>query len=89
MEAICSSETSVDTQRTTRSYIPEDGTLHNNRCENLKSYIGGNVIENGEQIRILKETIVTVPDETAEILSQVRSDSKKFETSVFASLPDT
>jgi hypothetical protein len=27
MEAICSSETSVDTQRTTRSYIPEDGTL--------------------------------------------------------------
>jgi hypothetical protein len=28
MEAICSSETSVDTQRTTRRYIPEDGTLH-------------------------------------------------------------
>jgi hypothetical protein len=27
MEAICSSETSVDTQRTTRRYIPEDGTL--------------------------------------------------------------
>jgi hypothetical protein len=38
MEAICSSETSVDTQRTTRRYIPEDGTLHNHRCENLKSY---------------------------------------------------
>jgi hypothetical protein len=34
----CSSETSVDTQRTTRLYIPEDGTLHNHRCENLKSY---------------------------------------------------
>jgi uncharacterized integral membrane protein len=31
MEAICSSETSVDTQRTTRRCIPEDGTLHNNR----------------------------------------------------------
>jgi hypothetical protein len=29
MEAICSSETSVDTQRTTRHYIPEDYTLHN------------------------------------------------------------
>jgi hypothetical protein len=29
MEAICSSETSVYTQRTTRRYIPEDGTLHN------------------------------------------------------------
>jgi hypothetical protein len=27
MEAICSSETSVDTQRITRRYIPEDGTL--------------------------------------------------------------
>jgi hypothetical protein len=29
----------VDTQRTTRRYIPEDGTLHNHRCENLKSYL--------------------------------------------------
>jgi hypothetical protein len=28
MEAIYSSETSVDTQRTTRRYIPEDYTLH-------------------------------------------------------------
>jgi hypothetical protein len=28
MEAICSSETSVDFQRTTRSYIPEDRTVH-------------------------------------------------------------
>jgi hypothetical protein len=39
MEAICSSETWVDTQRTTRRYIPEIGTLHNHRYENLKSYI--------------------------------------------------
>jgi hypothetical protein len=39
MESICSSETSVDIQRTTRRHIPEDGTLHNHRCENLKSYI--------------------------------------------------
>jgi hypothetical protein len=39
MEAICSSETSVDTHRTTRRYIPEDGTLLNQRCENLKSYM--------------------------------------------------
>jgi hypothetical protein len=39
MEAICSSETSVETQRTTRRHIPEDYTLHNHRCENLKSYI--------------------------------------------------
>jgi hypothetical protein len=27
MEAVCSSETSVDTQRTTQRHIPEDGTL--------------------------------------------------------------
>jgi hypothetical protein len=38
MEAICFSETSVETQRTTRRHIPEDDTLHNHRCENLKSY---------------------------------------------------
>jgi hypothetical protein len=35
MEAICSSETSVDL--TTRRYIPDDRTLHNPRCDNLKS----------------------------------------------------
>jgi hypothetical protein len=39
MEAIRSSETSVDTQQTTWRYIPEDGTLHNHHCEYLKSYI--------------------------------------------------
>jgi hypothetical protein len=39
MEALCSSETSVATQRTTRSQIPEDDTLHNHRRENLKSYM--------------------------------------------------
>jgi hypothetical protein len=30
IEAICCSETSVDSQRTTRPYIPEDGTHQNN-----------------------------------------------------------
>jgi hypothetical protein len=39
MEAICSSETSVETQRTTRRHIPEDDNLQNHRCKNLKSYI--------------------------------------------------
>jgi hypothetical protein len=38
MDAICSSETSVDPQRTARSYIPEDGTLHNHSCENINFY---------------------------------------------------
>jgi hypothetical protein len=36
--AICSSETSVHFQRTTRCYIPEDSILHNHQSENLKSY---------------------------------------------------
>jgi hypothetical protein len=35
------------TQWTTQRYIPEDGTLHNERCENLKSHI---------QIHSLNET---------------------------------
>jgi hypothetical protein len=35
MEAVCSFETSDDIQRTTRRYIPEDGTRHNHRCEKL------------------------------------------------------
>jgi hypothetical protein len=38
MEAIYSSESSVDFQRATLSYIPEDSTLHNHRCENLKPH---------------------------------------------------
>jgi hypothetical protein len=28
----------IDSQRSTLRYIPEDGTLHNHRCENLKFY---------------------------------------------------
>jgi hypothetical protein len=39
MEEKCSSKMSVDFQRITRPYIPEDRTLHIHRCENLKSYM--------------------------------------------------
>jgi hypothetical protein len=38
MQMTCSSETSVNFKRTTRRYIPENRTLHNHRCEYLKSY---------------------------------------------------
>jgi hypothetical protein len=37
MEAICSSETSVNFERTTRHYTPEGSTFHNHHYENLKS----------------------------------------------------
>jgi hypothetical protein len=39
MEAIRSSETSVQFTGSTRRQIPEDGILHSHRCENLRSYI--------------------------------------------------
>jgi hypothetical protein len=39
IDATSSSETSVDFQRTTLPYNPEDRGLHNRRCENLKSCI--------------------------------------------------
>jgi hypothetical protein len=45
MEAIYSSETSVATQQTARRHIPEDDTLHNHRCENLKSYNKSHIYE--------------------------------------------
>jgi hypothetical protein len=38
MEAPCSSETSVDFQRTTRLFTLLGRTLHNQHWENLKSY---------------------------------------------------
>jgi hypothetical protein len=38
VEAICSSDTMVDT-RSTRHHIPDDGILHSHRRENLRSYM--------------------------------------------------
>jgi hypothetical protein len=37
MEAVNSSETSMKFYRTIRRHIPEDGTFHNRRRENLNS----------------------------------------------------
>jgi hypothetical protein len=39
MEARCSPETSVDFQRITRRYIPEDRSRHTHLCGVLKLYI--------------------------------------------------
>jgi hypothetical protein len=38
MEAIHSSETSIDFQQTTRCYVPEERILHNRHYDSLKSY---------------------------------------------------
>jgi hypothetical protein len=39
MEAVCTSETSVDIQLRTQQYIPEDFELNTRRRENFKSHI--------------------------------------------------
>jgi hypothetical protein len=39
MEMTCSFKTSVNFQRTTHCYIPEDTILHKHNCGNLKFYI--------------------------------------------------
>jgi hypothetical protein len=39
MEAVITSETSVNFNATTRRNIPEDSELHTRRLENLKSFI--------------------------------------------------
>jgi hypothetical protein len=56
MEAIFSLETLVDSQRSTLRYIPEDTTLRNHRCHNLKPCkfkqvgmgVGAGVLRRGE-----------------------------------------
>jgi hypothetical protein len=53
MDATRSSEKSVDFQRATWCYIPEDRTLRNHLCENLKSYMM-NEIFNNFIVKVLK-----------------------------------
>jgi hypothetical protein len=50
---ICSSETSFDFRRITWRYIPEDGTLHNHRCDNIKSYKSFNLRHNLNELRFV------------------------------------
>jgi hypothetical protein len=51
MESMCSSKTLVYLQRTTGSYIPEDGTLHNHRRESLRSCIIGVLLVTSARVR--------------------------------------
>jgi hypothetical protein len=61
-EAACSSETSVDFQWPVWGYIPDDNTLHNHRCKNLKSYKGKQFHSMFRTTSMLANTITpTVP----------------------------
>jgi hypothetical protein len=51
MEAIFSSETSVEFQGNTRHYIP-DSTLHNHRCANLKFYKRSDVVNESSDVHV-------------------------------------
>jgi hypothetical protein len=50
---IRSSETSGTIQRTTRRHIPEEDTLQNLRCENLKSYTDDNQFAYQENVLLV------------------------------------
>jgi hypothetical protein len=50
MSPSSATETSVDFQHTTRRYIPEDRTLHNQRCENFKCYTGRSLSESENEL---------------------------------------
>jgi hypothetical protein len=63
---ICSSETSVDFQRTTWRYIPQDSSLRNDCCEKLKSYCS----------RLYLSTLANRP-----VLSALVSTNSKFRVS--------
>jgi hypothetical protein len=75
---ICSSKTSVDTQRTTQRYFPEDRTLHNHRCENLKSYIW---------MEIMKKYIIKLQSYWLPYrLKRLKENSRKFLQGRFVTL---
>jgi hypothetical protein len=46
MEAVSSSEMSINIHKTTWHYIPEDSHLHTYHCENLKSHTDSLVFNN-------------------------------------------
>jgi hypothetical protein len=50
MKATCSSETADEFQRTTRRYISDDRTVHNHRCENVKSCTETHAVRHSQQL---------------------------------------
>jgi hypothetical protein len=41
----CSSETSVDFQRSTQRYIRKNRTRHEHRCQNIRSYLSSLLVQ--------------------------------------------
>jgi hypothetical protein len=59
MEAVSSSETSVNIYQTTRRDFPEDSHLHTRRRENLKSHLIYTVIVRGKTKLIFRQFTVS------------------------------
>jgi hypothetical protein len=70
LETTCSPETSVDFQRTTRHFIPEDKTLHNYRCENLRSYLFKIYLNTVFPVKV-KPFLFRISDYTYECISRI------------------
>jgi hypothetical protein len=69
----CSSETSINFQRSTRCYIPEDRILHNNSSENLKSHkihIDVSCYDNVQSGRWEEPTVSTIRGQVRQYLPQ-------------------
>jgi hypothetical protein len=78
MEAIRSSKTSGTTLRTTRRHIPEDDTLQNHRCENLKSY---NIHHVHTEVRKQNVLVIIYLFETFFIFSSTFWNTEAYENS--------
>jgi hypothetical protein len=68
MEAVGTSETSVDIYLTTWQYIPEDSELHTRRHENLKSHIGRQcLITNYEWLNLITANHVSAQEKESDV----------------------
>jgi glycine cleavage system H lipoate-binding protein len=56
MKGICSSESSVDLQRTTRLYIPEDGSVRNNGSLCVRTGMSSHICEERFDLQIIEQS---------------------------------
>jgi hypothetical protein len=89
MEVICFPETSVDSHRTTRRYILENGILHSDRCENLKP----NILSESYVpcLLFLRSILLLMDTKTCGILTEQakeRSGSERYQSQVLSQLTE-